>query len=248
MKHDEPYALSIAGFDPSGGAGVLADIKTFESLGVSGFGVLSANTIQNDRSVKRVDWLPVATVLEQTAALLERFPVDFFKIGIVRSGDDLRQITAFIRQQRPQAFIVWDPVLRSSSGFDFFDNGSPVEELLSALQLVTPNLPEFGILFGQEERALALSASTLVYRKGGHCEEQPGTDYLYQGGEKRAFAPLEAPVSPKHGSGCVLSSALCAHLAKGYPLDEACRRSKRYMERFLSSRPGLLGRHVEGVS
>jgi hydroxymethylpyrimidine/phosphomethylpyrimidine kinase len=241
MSAKRPFAMSIAGFDPSGGAGVLADVKTFENLKVTGFGVLTANTFQNDVEVKRVEWMPVATVLEQIDVLLERFDVDFFKIGIVKNSEDLMAIKEHIIQKRPKAFIIWDPVLRSSSGFAFFNNTLSVSTLLHHIHLVTPNLPEFDILFQTEEKALELSYTTMIYRKGGHSKEKPGVDDLFRKGKKYVFEPQLTEVTPKHGSGCVLSSALCAFLANGYSIFEACEKSKRYMERFLSSNATLLG-------
>jgi hydroxymethylpyrimidine/phosphomethylpyrimidine kinase len=243
MNTTWPYVMSIAGFDPSGGAGVLADIKTFEQLRVYGLGVITANTFQNDINVQRVDWLSVSDVLKQMDILLERFEVDFFKIGIVRTSEDLTAIKEHIIRQRPDAVIIWDPVLRSSSGYGFFTKHQPIEDLLKHISLVTPNLPEFENLFETEEKALKLSSNAYVYLKGGHNQEKLGVDYLFSQQVKHVFNPQVGDVSGKHGSGCVLSSAICAHLALGYNAKEACHKSKRYMEKVLSSNNTLLGWH-----
>ncbi len=242
-KTSRPFAMSIAGFDPSGGAGILADIKTFEQLHVYGLGVLTANTFQNDITVQSVDWLPISDILKQIDILYQRFKVDFYKIGIVKSSDDLARIKEHIIRQNPNAVIIWDPVLCSSSGYDFFTNSQPIEDLLSRISLVTPNLPEFENLFETEEKALKLSANTCIYLKGGHNQENLGVDYLFSRQVKHVFEPKIWEVAGKHGSGCVLSSAICAHAAMGYSPNEACLKSKRYMERVLSSNDTWLGWH-----
>jgi hydroxymethylpyrimidine/phosphomethylpyrimidine kinase len=244
MQTPRPYVMSIAGFDPSGGAGVLADIKTFEQLKVYGLGVITANTFQTDISVQRVDWLPIDDVLNQIDILLQRFDVDYFKIGIVRSGHDLTSIKEHIIRRRPGATIIWDPVLSSSSGYNFFTRHQPIEDLLKNISLVTPNLPEFACLFETEESAMKLSCHTLIYLKGGHHQEKLGIDYLYSTQAKHVFEPKIEAVTGKHGSGCILSSAICAHFSLGHTATEACLKSKRYMEKVLSSNDILLGWHT----
>jgi hydroxymethylpyrimidine/phosphomethylpyrimidine kinase len=243
MKQRKQYVLSVAGFDPSGGAGLLADIKTFEQIGVYGLGVMTANTFQDDVHVKRVDWMPLAGILEQIDLLLERFEVNFIKIGIVKNSEHLSAILLRLISKKPLAFIVWDPVIRSSSGSQLFEDVMPRDEILSKISLITPNLPELELLFPAVAGTLEFSYRTMVYLTGGHSADHPGRDILFFNGREQVFEPDENIQSPKHGSGCVLSSALCAYLALGNPLEEACRKSKRYIETFLSSDPGLLGWH-----
>lgn len=244
METNRPVVLSIAGFDPSGGAGVLADIKTFEQHQVNGMGVLTANTFQTDTEVKAVDWIPVSQIKEQIKLLMQRWHIEWFKIGIVESSEVLQQLLRFIIQQQPEAKVVWDPVLRSSSGFDFFKSEHQLPELLEHITVLTPNLPEFEVLIGSEEKAVDLSHETMIYLKGGHrAEAQLGQDVLYWKGGKYILEPSLSG-QPKHGSGCILSSAICANLALKVPAPLAFEKAKRYIEKVLSSNPTLLGWHV----
>lgn len=243
MSPISPVAVSIAGFDPSGGAGVLADIKTFEQCGVYGMAVATANTIQDDRQVFHVDWMPADTILRQLDVLLQRFNPGHFKIGIIESSRTLQAVTEHIREFNPVAQIIWDPVLKSSSGYCFFENNAAPETLLENIFLVTPNLPEFETLLGDDDRALEYSANCHIYLKGGHSEAEKGVDHLFSNGIKTSFSAEKGGVYDKHGSGCVLSSAITAALASGHDLHGSCRLGKRYTEQFLSSHQSLLGWH-----
>lgn len=243
MPKTRPYVASIAGYDPSAGAGVLADVKTFEMHKVYGFGISTAMTWQNDVSVQEVRWLSAADIIAQLELLLHRFSVDWFKLGIIENAATLQQVGQYLKQLNPKAKVVWDPVLQASSGKPFFSGEANWEMLAPYIDWVTPNLPEFVALIGSEEEALRLSKELTIYKKGGHDEQEPGKDWLYRAGKKYPLNPKETRVYPKHGSGCVLSAALCANLAKGYPFLKACLRSKGYMEKVLSSNPGLLGWH-----
>lgn len=234
--------MSVAGFDPSGGAGLLADIKTFEQHRTYAFGVMTANTWQNDTEVKEVEWVETTKILKQMDVILDKFQVKGFKIGITKDAEMLESITKHIRQRSEKAFVVWDPVLKAGSGFSLFEKGN-IEKPLSEVNLITPNKEEFEILIGTEEKALELSQQTMIYLKGGHDKNNPGKDFLYAKGKKFAFNPQGEKLSAKHGSGCVMASALCANMVLGYPLIKACLRSKRYMEKVLSSNESLLAYH-----
>lgn len=238
--------LSIAGFDPSAGAGILADIKTFEQHQVYGLGVLSANTFQTDAHVNRLNWIPVSEIKEQIKLLMERWNIEWFKVGIIENSDTLQQLVGFIVQQNPKAKFVWDPVLRSSSGFDFFTSHHELSTLLEHITVLTPNLPEFNYLIGSEEKAMFLSQKTMIYLKGGHRTEAVGKDLLYWKGVKHVFEP-SLLASPKHGSGCVLSSAICANLALNIPSPLAFENAKRYIEKVLISNSSLLGWHSQSL-
>ncbi|ELR68165.1 Phosphomethylpyrimidine kinase [Fulvivirga imtechensis AK7] len=243
MNTLHPIAMTIAGFDPSGGAGLLADIKTFEQCGVYGFGCATANTIQDERRVDKVMWHPLDTILDQINILLKKYSVTHFKIGIVESCEVFSAIKTHLISQNPRAQIIWDPVLKSSSGYTFLKNNLPLENLLKDVSLITPNLPEFNTLFGSEEKAFQLSHVCDIYLKGGHNESKVGVDHLYSKGIKISFSAGLHKVHQKHGSGCVLSSAITAALATGHGLQKACRLAKNYTELFLSSHPSLLGWH-----
>jgi hydroxymethylpyrimidine/phosphomethylpyrimidine kinase len=243
MAKTRVFVASIAGYDPSAGAGTLADIKTFEMHKVYGFGVSTALTWQNDKTVKEVRWLSVPEIVAQLELLLIRFRIDWFKIGIIENAQSLLQLCRHLKHLNPEAGIIWDPVIKSSSGYPFFTGAADWQSLQPYLDWITPNVEEFEALVGSEEEALRISENITIYQKGGHDEQEPGKDWLYMGGEKYPLNPKKVNVFPKHGSGCILSAALCANLAKGYPPLKACLRSKRYIEKVLNSNPGLLGWH-----
>lgn len=248
MTFPRPYALSIAGFDPSGGAGLLADCKTLESNAVYGLGVCSALTVQNDVEFERVSWVAAADILNQARLLFARFPINCVKIGLVESLRQLPELLTWLRAQNPQVGIIWDPVLSASAGYEFH-SGPPrelVETLCRFLALLTPNRLEVLRLWPAatpEQAALEVSAFCPVLLKGGHDDGPLATDVLYLNGEKHLFSMLRLPQGEKHGSGCVLSAAILAHLAKGEPLAEACRAGKAYTAAVLASNPTLLGYH-----
>ncbi|KAA5540326.1 hydroxymethylpyrimidine/phosphomethylpyrimidine kinase [Adhaeribacter rhizoryzae] len=246
MQPDRPYVLSIAGLDPSGGAGVLADVKTFEQHQVYGFGVCSALTVQSDSDFLSVKWLSAPEIIAQLEPLVTKFPLAACKIGIIQNWEVLDEVLNFLKQINPDLPIVLDPVLQASAGYIFQTTEAGWQQVLPKLSLLTPNYNEMKQLRADsspEETALSLSATCAVLLKGGHHPAAPGTDYLFQNGHFLAFKPGSAEVFPKHGSGCVLSAAIAANLALGYALPEACRLAKKYTELFLSSTPALLGYH-----
>lgn len=241
-QEQRPVVLSIAGFDPSGGAGLLADMKTAEQLQTQGMAIMTANTIQTEDTFFHIDWVDVKVVCMGIEALMQRYPIHVVKIGIVKDLAFLAAIVQAIRAQAPHAFIVWDPVLNSSSGFSFFDveNGSALGRLLPAIDLLTPNADEYQAL----APALADFPNALLLT-GGHRENEKGVDTLFARGSCIDFPPGEGPIYPKHGSGCVLSAAIAAYLAHGEKLAPACLKAKAYTEQFLNSHPSLLGFHYD---
>lgn len=243
MNAIQPIAMTIAGFDPCGGAGLLADVKTMEQHGVYGIGVTTANTVQDENRVFDVDWQQTDAILKQLRVLLDRYTVQWVKIGILENSDLFSAIKTCLLKYNPGMKIIWDPVLKSSSGYQFFESDQELEELLKNIYLITPNLPEFKALFKDESQAFAASAHCNIYLKGGHNDESPGTDYLFSNGNKMTFTSNSARVSSKHGSGCVLSAAITANLTRGRDLPQSCISAKAYTEKFLSSHTSLLGWH-----
>lgn len=245
-----PYVLSIAGLDPSAGAGLLADIKTLEQLGVYGLGVCSAITVQNEDTFLKLQWTRLPLILEQIDILFQKYSINHCKIGIVENWAILTQITAYLRHKNPTIQIVVDPVLRATAGFSFHKktNLAELTQWLKNIYLLSPNQPELAILTGQqklEEAAQTLAKYTNILAKGGHSDIQKGVDYLYT--MDKAITTLHPNLaldcSEKHGSGCVLSSAIAAQLAKGDNLATACKNAKAYISNFLSSNKTLLGYH-----
>ena len=247
---NRPFVLSIAGFDPSGGAGLLADAKTFENLGCYGLAVNTANTIQNDRKFEACHWTSEAIILQQLELLLERFPVEVVKIGIVENFQILNKVIDKLLYRSKSIRIIWDPVIKSSSGFSFQQPQKFQENLESVLEkifLVTPNFDELEMFYPEstlEETIHIITGKTNLYLKGGHRMANIGLDELFtKEGECLSFKPGRSDCSEKHGSGCILSSALAAHLALGDSLQEAAQKAKNYIEKILASNETLLGYH-----
>lgn len=248
MAYSRPCVLSIAGLDPSGGAGLLADIKTFEQQHCLGFGVASAITAQTENRFFHIEWLPFDRIREQCEPLLDRYSVDVVKIGIMESVATLLQVTSWLKAKQKHIRIVWDPVIASSSGFRFL---FPADEtqlpgLLQQLYLVTPNIHE-AVQLGQrteaQDAATTLAKYCSILLKGGHAGQGKGIDYLYHQQERTALPPSRSDLPAKHGSGCILSAAIAAQLAQGNTLELACIRAKAYIEKTLNSNPHLLAYH-----
>lgn len=246
-KGERPRVLVVAGYDQSGGAGVLADVKTLEAHAVYGYAVCTAMTFQNEREIARVDWLSEKDIFKQIDLCFVTGNFDWVKIGITASMRSAVHIIRHVRQHNREARVVLDPVIRASSGTSFWDAGGAWEEVAAACYLVTPNWEEIRSLYPGEdvgERCRTLSINgTHVFLKGGHRAENPGRDELWSNGEMQILEPAGGQVYPKHGSGCVLASSLTANLALGYSLPIAAARAKRYTADFLISNKTLLGWH-----
>lgn len=248
-KIQRPIVLSIAGFDPCGGAGILADMKTFECIGVYGMGVITAYTLQTENIFETIKWRTCKTIQNEIDFLLYHYLVKGIKIGIVRDAKMLECILSV--SHKKNIFIVWDTVFKSSTNKNIFvkQSLSQIKNLLTHIYCITPNFEEALILSGKNniyDAGLYLSQKTNVIIKGGHNESEPGTDYLFlkQKSEYIKIPPqLNIKTYPKHGSGCVFSSALTSYLSKNYSLEEACKSAKKYTEKFLSSNKELLGYH-----
>lgn len=243
MQTERPFVMSIAGYDPSGGAGLLADIKTFEQLKVRGLGVCTAMTLQTDSKFFNLQWRPIEEVESGIDVLMKSYPVEVVKIGIVKDAEFLTRIVKQVKSINNAVKIVWDPVLKSTSEFSFFDLNtiSELENVLQKIDLITPNYNEYKIL--QEASLFENSCSVLI--KGGHREDKIGTDVLIDDGREISIESNDEALVcyPKHGSGCVLSSAIAGYLSKGENLETACRKGKLYIEKFLTSNSTLLGFH-----
>jgi hydroxymethylpyrimidine/phosphomethylpyrimidine kinase len=247
--NQRPYILSIAGYDPCGGAGVLADVKTAEFNQCIGMGVLTANTIQTEDTFVSVGWLEEKQILTQLDTLLTRYHFGAVKVGIVESFQRLQTIINKVRDHQPSVFIVWDTVLSASSGFDFVNeiNQKALISLLKSIDLITPNANEVHKLTGVGDiykGAKELSKHTNILLKGGHRTDKMGVDTLFYNGLEIDFLPANTQVFPKHGSGCMLSSAIASNIALGNTIDLACEKSKRFIEKQLLSNHSLLAYYV----
>ncbi|WP_070137503.1 bifunctional hydroxymethylpyrimidine kinase/phosphomethylpyrimidine kinase [Crocinitomix algicola] len=238
--------LIIAGFDPCGGAGVLADTKTIQKLGQESMGVITANTIQTEDCFVDVNWIDEGVIMKQLENLLDKYSFDGLKIGLVSSFEFLNLMLVKIKSVNPKIMTVWDPVLKSSSGFDFEHNLTALKNVLLNVDWVTPNWNEIKILGGETEGLVAaerLMQEANVYLKGGHNSNNIGKDYLFFKGRQISLNPKKGIYYEKHGSGCVFSSAFLTYLLQGYTPHKAGLKAKRYIEMFLKSDNGLLGKH-----
>jgi len=252
MKYKRPIVLSIAGFDPTGGAGVLADVKTYEQHRCLGMAVLTANTNQTETTFLSVDWFDKQTIIAQLQPLLNMYTISAVKIGIVENLDTLLEVLTLVKRGAPSALIVWDPVLSASSGFELHTswNEETLHQVLGMIDLVTPNVPEVRKITQTDdeiEASFQLAQLTHVLLKGGHSAVRLGVDLLFEGGIPREIPSKSdtAKFVAKHGSGCILSSAIASNLALGKNLIEACQEAKQYIEKRLSSNEHLLAYHVE---
>lgn len=246
------YVLTIAGFDPSAGAGVLADIKTIEQQeDVYGFGVCTSLTAQTEDTFTFNQWVSKDLIKEQLQPLLQRYPIKACKIGIMPSLQLTIDIIEYVRQFNEDIQIVVDPIWKATAGFDFQTDFSleNIIKLLEKIDLLTPNRHEFEVIqqvLGTDytiQKVSQIGSSILL--KGGHSEDEQGIDRLYINGFEFIFKPTANPneVMAKHGSGCVLSAAITANLAKDYYIVEAVDKAKKYTELYLKSSSSLLGSH-----
>lgn len=246
MQTERPFVMSIAGYDPSGGAGLLADIKTFEQLKVQGLGVCTAMTLQTESECLSLNWQPLEEILSAIDVLMKNYHLEVVKIGVIKDAEFLSEIIKIIKINNSETKIVWDPVLKSTSEFSFFDLNtiSELENVIKQIDLITPNYNEYKVL--QKNHLFEKSENTCsVLIKGGHREDKIGTDILIENGKEVSIYPTDetSVYYPKHGSGCVLSSAIASYLALGKNVEEACRNGKLYIEKFLTSNSTLLGFH-----
>jgi len=249
MVNMKPVALTIAGSDPSGGAGIQADLKTFHQFGVYGEAVLTLLTVQNTLRVSRVVCLEPELVIEQLQAVLEDIPPGAAKTGALGNAAIVRAVAEAARQF---AFpLVVDPVMISKHGAPLLDpEGQKAlrELLLPKAYLATPNIPEAEALTGMPIRSLEEMKRAAVQLcreglhavviKGGHRAEN-ATDVLCIGGECHTLAAPRLATQHTHGTGCTYSAAIAAGLARGWSLLEAVERAKQFIHRAIETNPGL---------
>lgn len=249
MSENRPFVLSIAGLDPTGGAGILADTKTFEQHQINGFAIMTANTIQTESTFFEIQWTDLNFVIRSIETLFGKYQIKAVKIGIVPDLNFLNEILSVIKSLSPTTKIVWDPVLKSTSRFEFMkveNNNYDLNTALSKIDLITPNYHEMKLLFPdfiQDDGNLKTGITTALLLKGGHHPATIGIDRLYLKNKRVDLFPSDMECFEKHGSGCVLSSAIAANLALDQDLEIACRNAKIYIEKYLSSSSTLIGYH-----
>jgi len=250
IVNSRPFALTIAGFDPSSGAGLTADIKTFEQHEVQALAVTTCITYQNEKEFDGLDYLSFSQIKRQIDVLFKMYHLDFVKIGLVQNLEILVQLVAYLKSKNRHIKIIWDPILKSSSGFTLHSafSVSQLNNLLKDIYLVTPNLLESQHLFGtQDEKALQSYVRKYhlqhVLLKGGHSDNNLAVDKLISSKTINYFSSPKIKNSDKHGTGCILSSAITANLCKGYSLLNAVKSGKLYTSTVIKSNDSLLAYH-----
>jgi hydroxymethylpyrimidine/phosphomethylpyrimidine kinase len=249
-------ALTIAGSDSGGGAGIQADLKTFQRFGVFGTSAITAITAQNTRGVSRWEAVSADLVRAQIDSVAEDLPPSAFKSGMLANAAVASVVASAIRDHSLRNYVL-DPVMVATSGDTLFE-GDTIEvirrELVPQAFLVTPNLHEAQILIGEkieDEDAMARAAETMVSElgakavliKGGHLASGDRVvDILYDG-NVRTFRGRRMETNNTHGTGCTLSAAITAQLAKGESLHAAVRRAIDYVHNAIASAPGLGSGH-----
>jgi hydroxymethylpyrimidine/phosphomethylpyrimidine kinase len=248
-------ALTIAGSDSGGGAGIQADLKTFQQFGVFGTSVIVALTAQNTRGVRAVESVPESMVSDQLTAIAEDLPPDALKTGMLAEAGLVRLVAKAIRENGWQPLVV-DPVMVATSGHRLLTTEAEDvirESLVPLAALVTPNLDEAAMLTGRvvyDVPTMERAAYTLIrfgagaaLVKGGHLQGDMVTDVLVTREGVRRFSRPRLDTPSTHGTGCTLSAAITAGLALGRPLETAVADALDFVHRAIARAPGLGGGH-----
>lgn len=246
--------LIVAGSDPSGGAGLQADIKTVTALGAYAAAAVTAITVQNTRGVSAVHAVPPAVIVDQIAAVLDDIGADAIKIGMIGEEAAAHALADLLRSRARDIPVVLDPVLVATSGDALAGEGVAgviLNELLPLAAIVTPNAEEAAALTGidvRDEGGLAQAGAALIEAgaatalvKGGHLAGDDVTDVLVTSGAATTFRNRRIETTSTHGTGCSLASAIAAGLAQGMPLEEAVARAITYVREALRTAPGYGG-------
>jgi hydroxymethylpyrimidine/phosphomethylpyrimidine kinase len=257
-----PVFCTVAGSDPSGGAGVQADIKTASALGVYAAACLTSLTVQDTRGVRGVHAVPGAFVAEQLSAVLDDLDVRALKIGMVATAEVAESVARVLESRDRRPLVVLDPVMVATSGdLLLADDAVAVvrERLLPLADLVTPNAPEAAALLGivpdrvvdvaglaeAGRRLVELGASAALV-KGGHLGGPRSVDVLVDASGTRRLSAERVDTPNSHGTGCTLASAVAARLVHGDPVPVAVDAAKRYLTEALRAGAGLTVGHGSG--
>lgn len=237
--------LSIAGSDPSSGAGIQVDLKTFQALGAFGMAVPAALTVQNSQGVFGVEAVSSRILAQQLETLLSDIKPDAVKTGMLFTKENVEVVAKAVKKYSIKNVVV-DPVLKSSSGRSLLQTAavtSLVRKLFSLTMVVTPNIPEAEVLAGMSiasEGDMDFAAGKImdlgpkyVLIKGGHCIGA-ATDTLYGGKTVLSFSTSRRK-GEFHGTGCILSSAIAVFIARGLPVEKAVEKAKQFVDKMLKT-------------
>jgi len=242
-----PNVLTIAGSDSGGGAGIQADLKTFAAMRAYGASAITAVTAQNTQGVRAVHQVPPEMIEAQIAAVFDDLEIAAVKIGMIGNAEAIEAVAAAL-SGRSGMPVVLDPVMVAASGDPLLEPGAEAvlkSRLLPMADVLTPNLPEAARLLGgappsdeaamrDQAKALAALGPRAVLVKGGHGTGDEALDILYDGQDFARFTALRVATQNVHGTGCTMSSAIAALLARGFTLHEAVREAKMYLTSALS--------------
>ena len=250
-----PVCLTIAGLDPSGGAGIIADIKTFAAFGCFAAAAVSSITFQNTVGVFGAEHQTAESVRRQVEPIIEDYEIAAVKTGMLPTQEVIEETAALIARMKGSAFVV-DPVVRSTSGFDLIDEEalkSLIRELFPISDLITPNRPEAERISGlkiQTRNDIAAAAKAMqsmgaenVLIKGGHLdaetESRKAVDHLFLGNDLHLFEAEFVDTSATHGTGCTLAAAITANLALGKSLVDSVNAAKTFVTHAIRTAPML---------
>lgn len=251
----KPICLTIAGLDPSGGAGIVADIKTFSRFGCFAAAAISSVTFQNTTGVFGAEHQTADSVKKQVEAVLDDYEVAAVKTGMLPTREIIETVADIIAERKLKNIVV-DPVVRSTSGFDLIDDAALtalIENLFPLADIVTPNLAEaeriskMKITLAEDIRRAAEKmldfGPVSVLIKGGHLKEkgidQRAKDYLFVGDKLTVFEAEYIETTATHGTGCTLAAAITANLALSKGLNDAVRTSKEFVIEAIRSAPNI---------
>lgn len=238
----EPHVLVVGGSDSSGGAGIARDIETISSIGVRTCLAVTALTVQTHEAVMKIHHSPACLVAEQMHAALQANTVEAIKIGMLATAETVVAVAAVLREN-PGVPAVLDPVLASTSGRALLESGAIAimkRDLMPLCRLITPNLIELALLVGAERatdgggavrqgQELLGAGAQAVLIKGGHASGPQSTDILLRSNQEPIRFDTPRLAASMRGTGCMLASAIAAHLAKAYPLEDSARNGKLFV-------------------
>ena len=246
-----PVALTVAGFDPSGGAGVVADVKTFTAFGCFAVAAVTSLTFQNTTGVFGAVHQSAEAVRAQVVPIIEDFRVAGAKTGMLPTREIIEEVARLFREDSLPAPVV-DPVVRSTSGYDLIDDralDALKKELLPLARVVTPNVAEAERITGlsirneadmiEAARAIRGLGARAVLVKGGHLEGATALDVLDEGGAVKTFSAERIETDSTHGTGCTLAAGIAACLARGLTLEESVARAKQFVTEAIRRAPRL---------
>lgn len=249
MSSDQswPVALTVAGSDSGGGAGIQADLRTFSFNRVHGTSALTCITAQNTLGVNRVDALPAAAVIAQIEAVIDDIGVQAVKTGMLLNQEIILAVASYFRQLDPKPLLVVDPVMVSRTGAQLIDDAAIntlVEELIPQAHILTPNRYEAALLSEMTIDTLAdmeaaavtthrLGSAYVLVKGGGMTADLRGVDVWFDGNEVSVLSTETIDTSDTHGTGCTLSAAISANLAKGEAPLTAVKHAKDYVTQAL---------------